>query len=105
MSYTDKNLEGINQGLKLRTWTDGTEQLICCDCKADNHFKGLETVNLRHSKRCDTPKLQYKEKQNVTEFNNIKVINVINNTHSDNDIFDAYQRGYIGSDDAMNRDF
>lgn len=103
----DIKLEGINQGLVFRVF-EGTEtkQIVCSDCRAWEHFEGANTKNMRHSKSCDFKNAQYKEvKQLETKEEKLNGNFKITAKTTDNEVFDAYQRGYISSDDAMNRDF
>lgn len=107
----DTKLEGINAGLIFRVFEGtSTEQIVCSDCKAWEHFNGQSTNNLRHSKRCDFPKLQYRHVVEVAEAKEavetkLNANFTVDSTRTDSEVFDAYQRGYISSDDAMNRDF
>lgn len=102
----DTKLEGINAGLILRVF-EGTEtqQVVCSDCKAWEHFDGVSTKKMRHSKSCDFKNTQYREEIKEEIKKHLTANFKITSKTTDNEVFDAYQRGYISSDDAMNRDF
>ena len=85
--------------------TGTSTRLTCDDCKA----WAWEGQQIRHSKRCDAP-IQYghvsaAEKLPVLRApRNAREVEDFVNSSTNDEIFDAYKRGWISQSDAMNRD-
>lgn len=96
-----------DHGNGISTWvwdTDGTTQIRCNDCGQWVHASG--SARIRHSKRCDTPTAQpIRTPTPAAPMDSTIAQPLSANGLSNEEALHAVQRGYLTSDQAMNRDF
>lgn len=91
---------------EIQGTTGNSIRLTCDDCKA----WAWEGQTIRHSKRCDSP-IQFGHVPAAERLpvlvapRNAREVEEFVNRSTDDEIFDAYKRGWISQSDAMNTDF